>query len=62
MQTVGRDCCCSNAATDGGRLPYGSIKVGFAKVGSAKVGYFKVGSAKVGFVKEGFAYIRLNLG
>ena len=56
--------CCSNTATDGGRLPYGSIKVGSAtysshkvdshKVDSAKVGSAKVGSAKVGSDKVSF--------
>ena len=48
MQTVGRDCCCSNTATDGGRLPYGSILVGSGKVGSVKSGSGKVGIAKKG--------------
>lgn len=40
--------CCSNAATDGGRLPYDSILVG-----SGKVGYVKSGSGRVGIAKKG---------
>jgi hypothetical protein len=45
---------------DGGRLPYGSAKVGSPrsiKVGSAKVGSAKVGSDKVGFAEVGSAKV-----
>jgi len=49
--------CCSNTATDGGRLPYDSILVGSGKVGSGKVGSVKVGFGKVGSHKDGFAKV-----